>query len=158
MHERDSINLVDRSGVSGGGREFYGEQFNSAQKRVFRFNTPNALVGEQSYVVVDLAAKSSATSYFQPNVNGQNMSTIRTSAVLASDFYTMATVGSGRMNGVTVADQQTVQLTYQGSVSGSLGWLNYIEITTPTALTMVGSWMAFRSTVNYRTNTPVSTT
>ena len=155
VHELDSLNLVDRSGVSGGGREFYGEQFNSAQKRVFRFNTPNALAGESSYVVVDVAAKSSVVSYFQPNINGQNMSSIRIAATPSSDFYSMANVGNGRMNSSSVADQQTVQLTYQGSASGSLGWLNYIEITTPSALTMTGSWMPIRSTVNYKTNTPV---
>ena len=35
VHELDTINLIDRGGVSGGGRYFYGEQFNNNQKRQF---------------------------------------------------------------------------------------------------------------------------
>ena len=34
VHEIDSVNLIDPSGVNGGGREFYGEKMNSKIKRL----------------------------------------------------------------------------------------------------------------------------
>ena len=34
VHEKDSINLIDRSGVSGGGREFYGEKLTENEKNL----------------------------------------------------------------------------------------------------------------------------
>ena len=40
VHDKDSLNLVDRSGVAGGGRTFYGEQFNANQSRSLTFSTP----------------------------------------------------------------------------------------------------------------------
>ena len=42
VHDKDSLNLIDRSGVSGGGRTFYGEQFENGMKRTFTFSLPNA--------------------------------------------------------------------------------------------------------------------
>ena len=50
---------------------------------------------------------------------------------------------------------QTIQLTYSCSVTGAIGWLNYIELTTPSALKMTGSWMPVRTDVNVQSATPV---
>ena len=154
VHELDSVNLIDRSGVSGGGREFYGEQFNGGQTRTFTLLTPNARAGEQSMVYVATAAYAGTTSYFQLKANEQSSST-RIEAIPTSDFYTMARVGTTSMRVPAVADRQQLQVTYQNNVSGALGWLNYIEWTTPCDLKMVGSWMGVRSTVNYLSSTPV---
>lgn len=155
VHERDSINLVDRTGVSGGGREFYGEQFNGGQRRTFTFQTPYAVEDAQGIIYVDVAAKSSAVTYFQPNINGQSAGSIRVTAVRSDDFYTMANPANGRFTTTTAADRQTVQLAYQGSTSGSLGWLNYIEVQTPCSLKMDGQYMTIRTTMNIGSETPV---
>ena len=40
VQDEDSVNLIDRTGVSGGGRTFYGEQFAAGQTRTFTFSTP----------------------------------------------------------------------------------------------------------------------
>ena len=154
VHEKDSLNLVDRGGVAGGGREFYGEQFNGGQSRSFSFATPNALEGEQSMVYVAVAAYAGTTSTFQLNANGQSGST-RIEAIPTSDFYTMARVNNTSMRVPATAEQQQVSLSFQNNTSGALGWLNYIEWTTPCALTMTGDWMGIRSSVNYMSNTPI---
>ena len=48
VHDYDSVNLIDRNGVSGGGRSFFGEQFKVSQTRSFSFSTPDAISSEKS--------------------------------------------------------------------------------------------------------------
>jgi len=154
VHEKDSLNLIDRAGVSGGGREFYGEQFSSGQTRIFRLQTPDAVEGGQGRIHVKVAAKSSEASYFQVNANDKSNS-IRIAGIAVSDNYTMAELGSLTFTCPVSADLQEVRLTFQNSISSALGWLNYIETNTPCELKMAGSWMPVRTNVNYRSSEPV---
>lgn len=152
LHERDSLNVIDRSGVSGGGREFYGEQFTANGKRTFTFSTPNAVAGAQSTAYIDLAGFSSSVSYFFSDFNG---SSGRATIKAADDFYTMANAGQIASTAASTANQQSIQLRYSSTAAGALGWLNYIELTTPTELKMRGAWLPIRTNTNYKTNTPV---
>ncbi|MBO7458953.1 MAG: type IX secretion system sortase PorU [Paludibacteraceae bacterium] len=153
VHDMDSLNLIDRSGVSGGGRSFYGEQFNAGQRRSFTFNTPNAVAGETSTVYAEVAGYASVNTSFTASLNGADAKSVSIRAL--PDQYTMACTGSFNFQSAAVATQQKIQLAYQSSQAGALGWLNFIELTTPTALTMNGSWMPIRTNVNYKTAVPV---
>ncbi len=153
VHDYDSLNLIDRTGVSGGGRYFYGEQFNGGQKRSFLFDTPNAIADEVSQLYVDAAAYSKDPSYFEASLNGNATSKVYIKAY--ADFYTMACTGTINLRGMAAADKQQVDLLLRNNTPGSLGWLNYIELATPSTLTMRGSWMPIRSISNYRSATPV---
>lgn len=153
VYEKDSINLVDRTGIVGGGREWYGEQFTTGQRRSFSIATPNAITTEKSFVYFDVAAASGTTSTFRGNINGTTMSF--SVAALPGDNYTFATTMTSSTSVTSAASRQQIQLTYQNSVAGSLGWLNYIEVTTPSTLTMTGSYMPIRTKENYKTTTPV---
>ena len=153
VHDFDSINLIDRTGVSGGGRTFYGEQFRANQTRSFTFNTPNALAGEPNNIRIELATYSTGTSVFAATVNGEAAESVTIRPY--PDFYTFGCTGTINSKRNAVADKQQIKLTLQNSVASSLGWLNYIEICTPTALTMVGNQMPVRTNVNYTSATPV---
>ena len=153
VQDKDSINLIDRTGVLGGGRYFYGEQFNANQKRTFSFATPNAIEGENCAIYVDAAANSKYTSYFAATLNSANTKSVAITPI--PDNYTFGVAGTISLTGTAQADKQQVQLHLQNGNSGALGWLNYIEITTTSALTMTGDYMPVRTTVNRNTNTPV---
>ena len=153
VHDKDSLNLIDRSGVAGGGRTFYGEQFNANQSRSFTFSTPNAIVGETSSVYAEVAAFSTNASYFHMNLNGTAEQNVYIRPY--PDFYTFGVPGAISTKSGSAANQQTVQLTLENSASGALGWLNFVEIMTPSELKMTGSWMPVRTNVNYKTGTPV---
>lgn len=153
VQDKDSINLIDRTGVLGGGRYFYGEQFNANQKRTFSFATPNAIEGESCAIYVDIAANSKYTSYFAATLNSANSKSVAITPI--PDNYTFGVAGTISLTGTAQADKQQVQLQLQNGNSGALGWLNYIEITTTSALTMTGDYMPVRTTVNRNTNTPV---
>ncbi|MBO4250533.1 MAG: type IX secretion system sortase PorU [Paludibacteraceae bacterium] len=153
VHDFDSINLIDRSGISGGGRTFYGEQFRSNQTRTFTFNTPNAIAGEQNNIRIEVAANSSTASYFMSRVNNSEGQSVYIRPV--PDFYTFGCTGTITSKEEAVADKQQVHLTLQNSSASAMGWLNYIEITTPTALKMVGNQLPIRTNVNYQSSVPV---
>ena len=153
VHDYDSLNLIDRIGISGGGRIFYGEQFKANQPRTFRFETPNAIAGEQQQVFIDLAASSGVASYFLASVNGDENDNVYIRPL--PDFYTMAIPGTITAKHTVAAGQQQVRLTLQNSSASALGWLNSIEIATPSTLKMTGNQMTIRSTVNYKSSVPV---
>ena len=153
VHDYDSLNLVDRSGVFGGGRTFYGEQFTANQKRSFLFSTPNATVGESSTVHVEVAAHSASVSYFLANLNGGTNKSTYMSA--APDHYTLGTTGVLDFSQSSASGSQRVELTLQASTASTLGWLNCIELTTISDLVMTGSWMPVRTTDSYKQATPV---
>ena len=153
VHDFDSINLIDRSGVSGGGRTFYGEQFSANQSRTFTFETPNALTSEQNNIRIELAAYSTNASYFLASINGGDNESVYIRPY--PDFYTFGCTGTISTKKDVVAEKQQIRLTLQNSAASALGWLNYIEITTPTALKMVGNQLPVRTNVNYVTSVPV---
>ena len=153
VHEKDSINLIDRGGVSGGGREFYGEQFSpTSQRRTFTFTTPNAIADQPAKAYIDLAGYSQEVSYFRSSFNGTNGSV----SIPAYDgFYTFGCAGIINSSAPAASGKQEIQLTFQYGNSGALGWLNYIELTTPSKLHLNGSYMTVRTTTNYKNTTPV---
>ena len=154
LHEQELVNLVDRAGESGGGREFYGEQLEAKQALTITFATPNAVVEEQSMLYAPLAAKSAGDSYFSIKLNNTTSNAL-VRAISTSDFYTKARTSAITMQGASTANQQQAILTYQNSTAGSNGWLDYIELVTPCSLTMNGDWMEIRTNVNYKSNEPV---
>lgn len=153
VHEKDSLNLVDRAGIVGGGREWYGEQFIPNQSRTFVLSTPNALTTEKSTAYMEVAAKSDAASSFHCSFNGTG-STVTVPAK-GTDQYTEAQSATFSPSVTSANTRQQIQLTYKNSSASTLGWLNYIELTTPSALTMTGSYMPIRTKDNYKTTTPV---
>lgn len=152
VHDKDSVNLIDRSGVSGGGRTFYGEQFGNGSRRTFTFAVPNVLTSEQSTIVIDVAAYATAPSQFTASLNGSSKSiTIQK----YKDNYDFGQTGTITMTANPSANNQQVQLSFQGGVSSAIGWLNYIELITSRALSMTGAYMTVRTLTNRNSSVPV---
>ena len=152
VHDLDSINLIDRNGISGGGRTFYGEQFKAGQARTFSFSTPNAVTTEKCKMYIEVAAYASAASAFTATANGTSK---MVSLPAGSDNYSYGEAGSIEMSPNAEENTQSVRLQMQNSLAGALGWLNFIELTTPSALTMTGSYMPVRTLVNRGSSNPV---
>lgn len=154
VHNKDSLNLIDRTGVAGGGRTFYGEQFVPNRKRTFTFATPNAVTTESSAVRVAAAAYASEPSEFHVSLN--NSAETSMTHQKAKDQYAFGEANSLTLSAPSRAAQQQVQLRFTNyTVAGAYGWLDFIEITTPSTLRMTGTYMPVRTTVNYKTNYPV---
>ena len=152
VQDEDSVNLIDRTGVSGGGRTFYGEQFAAGQTRTFTFSTPYAN-GDNSSVYIDMAANAATTSTVKAKLNNTSSKSIYISSI--PDHYTFGVAGTISMNGASEEQNQRVTMQFVNSTASALAWLNYIEITTPSELVMTGSYMGIRSLVNRNTTNPV---
>lgn len=152
VQDEDSVNLIDRTGVSGGGRTFYGEQFAAGQTRTFTFSTPYAN-GDNSSVYIDMAANAATTSTVKAKLNNTSSRSIYISSI--PDHYTFGVAGTISMNGASEEQNQRVTMQFVNSNASALAWLNYIEITTPSELVMTGSYMGIRSLVNRNTTNPV---
>ena len=152
VQDKDSVNLIDRTGVSGGGRTFYGEQFAAGQTRTFTFSTPYAN-GDNSSVYIDMAAYAATTSTVKAQLNNTSSKSIYIGSI--PDHYTFGVAGTISMNGASEEQNQRVTMQFVNSNAGALAWLNYIEITTPSELVMTGSYMGIRSLVNRNTTYPV---
>ena len=152
VQDKDSVNLIDRTGVSGGGRTFYGEQFAAGQTRTFTFSTPYAN-GDNSSVYIDMAAYAATTSTVKAQLNNTSSKSIYISSI--PDHYTFGVAGTISMNGASEEQNQRVTMQFVNSNASALAWLNYIEITTPSELVMTGSYMGIRSLVNRNTTNPV---
>ena len=149
VHELDSFNLVDRSGVSGGGREFYGETLHANKpKLTITFPTENVLQDQTMACFVDVAATSSQATRIHIDMAGTK-ATASIVPISVSDFYTKAERNSVYLagNAISTGNQQ-VTLTFENSASGSTGFLNYVELNVPTALKMRSNELAI-SNVSY---------
>ena len=156
LHEEDLVNLLDpEKGIDGGGREFYGEKFAPADRKSFSLSLPNILTGTNLECRVAVAAKSSTSSTFTIQCNGTQRQ-ITTSSIPVSDNYTMAETGIGLFTCTPAkANTQTMSIQYSNSIAAAAGYLNYIEMVGQCQLTMVGSYMPFRTKVNAGSSTPI---
>lgn len=155
VYERDSVNLIDVSGVSGGGREFYDKPLHSqSPTKTIRFDMHNVLTDSNRKLrcFVDVAATSGETSTFRISA-GNTSATAVTKGIAVSDFYTKAECDTvSFLAQATGSATQTVTIRFENTASGANGYLNYVELTAPCALTMYGNEMPIANTAYYQQN------
>lgn len=138
-HERDLVNLL------GSGKIWFGELFDVTLNRSFDFSFEN-IAQEPVHINTYVASRASATSSFELQALGQT-TTIQIAGVNTGNstgIFARHSIGS-----ITAMPQQgadfDVQLSYNRSVSGAQGWLNYITVNAQRHLTMTGDQMFFRN-------------
>lgn len=146
VHELDSINLIDRTGEEGGGREFYGEMFMPGATRNFRFRFSGLVASEPMNWNISVAAASSDASRFEIQMDNASTS-VPLSGIPSSDFYTKASAGSSTKTiSAEAGELKTVALTFRSSSPTALGFLNYIELNAVCNLALTGNEpLCFRS-------------
>ena len=147
VHEKDSINLIDPNGQFGGGREFYGEFFNTRNKSgSFSFELNNVRTDLLATCVVDLAAFSGEITPIQILYAGSTASA-KIKAVSVADYHTKAEIAKVEMSvQPTSTTTQSVRIQFKGTNSAAMAYLNYIEMNVPCSLTMVGDELAIVNT------------
>lgn len=149
VHDEDYINLMDvGAGQNGGGRTFYGEQFNKTNSTLsVEFPTHNLTSG-QMRIYADVAAYANLASTFKMEAAGKSTSG---SCAPWSDHYTRATEKQLTLTATPQTNgPQTVKLTYSTQASSGNGYLNYIELTAESHLSFYGSQMPVRTKSGYQ--------
>ena len=137
VHERDSFNLIDLSGVSGGGREFYGESFQGNRKQlVVKFDTEDVLLDRSMTCLVRVAAISQEGAKFEASIADSRKSVV-VKQLNVSDHYTKAQHDSILLLAKpTTTSAQQVNLKLSDPTGNAIGYLNYIELNVPCSLVM----------------------
>ncbi len=145
LHELDSVNLIDLSGYSGGGREWYGERMNASRNTLsFTFDFANIVPTSNIRVYVDVATPSQNSTKLNVSLGKTNRTLIV--ANKSSDHIEKAKVSSLNANFVaSEGDQQTLSLEYHPSATSDEVYLNYMEITAKRALKMVDGMLHVRN-------------
>jgi len=153
LHELELVNLIDKSGVNGGGREFYGETLSESNNTLsVNFNTQDVRTDIAMTCLANVAASYTtdepAYSKFVLKVANDNVSRSIPS-IHVSDFYTKAECDSLLLTvPAKNSGKQTVTLQFVNSSSAAMGYLNYIELNVPSNLIMRGKEMAICNTIN----------
>lgn len=137
VHEKDSMNLIDLKGQSGGGRELYGELLNKQNpKKSFTFDMNHVMTDLPARCVVDMAAYSDETTPVQISYAAMH-ETIRMTKISQTDFHTKATTAKKELSTQpTDMGKQMVTLQFKGTKAGAVAYLNYIELQVPCSLVM----------------------
>lgn len=140
FHEIDEINLIHS------GRTFYGEVFDANTNHNFSFDFPNRISSKEARVAVDVAARSSATSSFQLNVNGSSVLGFSIAGINFNTPYPAYARSSFKQQEfTTTTDQIEVSINYIKSNSSSIAWLNYLEVIAWRELKLDENQLLFRN-------------
>jgi len=148
LHEVDSLNLIDRTGKEGGGREFY-QQMPASNSLTLNFAFNGLQASSPLQVFVDVAAYSSQAGTFTFTLNSQKQ-TLSTAGISTSDFYTRGTPNSGLFNYTPASgDRQSLQIQYTNPANGSVGFINYVEMAATCNLALTSEPLPFRNIEHY---------
>lgn len=156
LHEEEQVNLVDAAGLSGGGREWYGECLTATSSTLdLKFAIPNIVEGSLLRCYIDMAASSQQPVSVQVTAGG----TPRTLYISSMEGQaTSVNAMSGALNAVFTPSQtnnvQTVQLTYLNPLTASKAYLNYVELTAQRHLILTDNLMFVRNVEHFGESKP----
>lgn len=147
VHEKDSINLLDTDGISGGGREFYGEVLNLKNRTLsISFPMQHVRTDLLTRCHIDIAAHATENTPVQISYAG-TMTICNIPAVGVEKQYVKGVVDSATIAcNAASTSTQTINFNFKSTVSGANAYLNYIEMNVPCDLNMVGAQMAITNT------------
>ncbi|NTW33910.1 MAG: type IX secretion system sortase PorU, partial [Bacteroidetes bacterium] len=137
FHEKDSLNLL------ASGKEWYGEHFEGESSHNFFFSFPDINIYSEVKIITNIAARNVITTKFEINANGNsfNIDVNPISEQYTSDY---ARFSIDTMSFFPTASDLILNINEK--TSGSLGWLNYIDINVMRNLNFSGKQMGFRNT------------
>lgn len=145
LHEIENINLIDKTGVNGGGREFYGESL-QAQPLSITFPTQHVRTDMSMLCVAHVAATSSTPSTITMQLANKQAS-VTLPGIPNSNFETKAECNSMQLQTSAIeTGKQTVTLRFASGGGAAMGYLNYIELSVPSQLVMRNNAMAISNT------------
>lgn len=147
LYEKELYNLIDKKGVSGGGRNFYGEVMQVGNNTLtIPFDTENVRTDKQMVCFAEVAVGSSERASVVMTVGNKSV-TRYYNLIEVSDFYTKAKVDSIQLTTTpTTTGKQQVNLEFVNPVQFAMGYLDYIELNVPSELKMRGAQMAICNT------------
>lgn len=144
FHEKNLITDISRYVKSG--RDWFGEDFNYSTTQNFPVNIPNIIPSRKVNVISSVAARSSVSSSFNLNFNGNNFFQFlpyASTSIYDADYVTVTT---DKFSFKTSSNLLNLIYTYNKSTTSAIGWLNYFEVNARAGLEFTGNQFGFRDT------------
>ena len=152
LYEKDLVNLVDRKkGLTGGGREFYGEDILSGQSRTFTLDLPSAVADQPMSCHVAAASTGAGNATLTIACAG-TQTDIPFGTIETADNYTFALAGNKRLNNIPAQVIPRITLSYESQIAADYGYVNYIELNAECELALTDNVLFFRQTAYYDEN------
>ncbi|MBR1631447.1 MAG: hypothetical protein IJ680_06280, partial [Paludibacteraceae bacterium] len=151
VYEREAVNLVDPSGLAGGGRQFMGDRMTSGTSITIPFHFDNVYTSQSVKAVMNVATSTQQTASFALAFAGNSrILNISKSTTMTDQAYTRSITSSFKAQ----KDIDEFRLTFTASEASTIGYLDYLEVNACRSLIMSGSNMPFRSIDNYGDSKP----
>jgi len=144
-HEVDTLNLA------GSGRTWYGEVFDFNLKKSFNFSFPNIVKQPGANCFASLASRAYSSNQFLVYIDNQLQKT-QQMPITANNGYEYGRARSTDFDFTPKSDDIIVNLEYQRVSTGSVGYLNYIELNVERNLSFTGNQMHFRKAFSWEIN------
>ena len=144
-----AVHDIDEQNIAGIGRTWFGETYDYNTEYEFVFDFPNIKKQtDMAYFRGYFAARAFSSNNFKIYINGQLKNTFSIQALPVGERYWYAKSSSPGFTFTPVSDQVIVKTTYQRSSSGSVGFLDFIEINVQRDLVFSGNQMMFRKIID----------
>ncbi len=138
FHDKDERNLIKS------GKVWYGEKFDITTEYNFAFNFPNIDVSSPLTLETYVAARTfnlSGSTFTVISQGNQYIPSVERVIDYKDDWYAKKSIDKDTF--IPTSSVVDVFIKYNKPTSGSLGWLNYIEINASRHLKFVGNQMSF---------------
>jgi hypothetical protein len=137
--EKDSINIMKS------GRNLFWREFDYYLTQNFNLNIPNTSTVDSATVTIVVAARSSFSSYFNFEINGELKPPVYINSVSGSttDMYARYNTTKDFVI-VPSSDNFTFRITYNKTAANSKAWLDYISVKLRRKLTISSGYVNFR--------------
>jgi len=142
LHEVEQINLIDVSGLAGGGREWYGESIGQNNSITIPFTFDDVITSGQMRCRVTAAA--SATETTRLKVQTADTSKMCTFSAISNNIP--ATTNEVNILTLPTGNSLPVTLTYSTTQNTAKAYLNTIEMSVPCHLRLKGNTLFIRNT------------
>ncbi len=147
VHEEEKVNILDPSGRSGGGREFYGEEMTVTSPTVsLRYTLPDIVEGSTIRGYVSMAGNAKSDMSISMTI-GQTTQTMNISTMASQPVtvYGMTNTSDNLYDPSTGSTQQ-VTFTYTNPTASGTVYLNYVELTVEREMVMRDGLLTIHTT------------
>ena len=134
FYETDMVNLCET------GKSWFGDRFDATLTRNYTMRLPGTPSGS-GRISVRGASSASTSSVFQVSVNQNNIGNV----LIGSSNGNIVCITSGNLPLTTTIKDLNIALTYNKPTTASAGYLDWIEVEIPCALTLRDGQTCFRN-------------
>lgn len=144
--EVNNLLFTELTTTAGSGRVWYGNVMNNiSPTETIDFTVPNIVPGSEVEIKTKLAASAGTGSAFTVKANGATLYNQNLPGIPTSDYPDMAKEGI-RSGTFTSGSNISVEIVFSNGDPQAKGWIDYVELSGKSQLTMNSNWLSIWNT------------